>query len=142
MTGLELITAVSEGAGVVVVLLRDRELAQIAQFQQTALSRKSCSEIGDYDAGTLANALGIAALHLDRNEDIDEVLQEAQRISESGAPVLIDVAIDYSVKTYFTKGVIKTNLLRLPWLDRLRFVGRAVGRKLWGQPSGPRHGRT
>ena len=45
-------------------------------------------------------------------------------------PVVIDVAIDYSVKTHFTRGVVKTNLLRLPWLDRLRFIGRAVGRKV------------
>ena len=26
--------------------------------------------------------------------------------------------------------VVKTNLLRFPWPDRLRFIGRAVGRKL------------
>ncbi|HEX6557876.1 MAG TPA: thiamine pyrophosphate-binding protein [Longimicrobiales bacterium] len=137
MTGLELITAASPGAPVIGVLLRDRELAQIAQFQETALSRKACSDIGDYDAVTLANAIGIDALRLDRDQDIDHVLEQAQQISDHGRPVLIDVAIDYSVKTYFTKGVVKTNLLRLPWADRLRFVGRAVGRKLWGRRSGP-----
>lgn len=130
MTGLEMITAVSEEAPLVIVVLRDRELAQIAQFQQTALSRKTCSEIGDYDVALLAGAVGITALRLDRDADIETVLAEAQAITRTGKPVIIDVAIDYSVKTYFTKGVIKTNFLRLPWSDRLRFAGRAITRKL------------
>ena len=43
MTGLELLTAAAYGAGVVVIVLRDRELAQIAQFQRTALNRATCS---------------------------------------------------------------------------------------------------
>jgi len=33
---------------------------------------------------------------------------------------------------YFTRGVVKTNFLRLAWKDRLRFAGRAVARKLGG----------
>lgn len=130
MTGLEMITAVSAGAAVVIIVLRDGELAQIAQFQQTALSRKTCSEVGDYDAGALANALGIEALRIDTNSEIASVLVAAQRITDAGRPVVIDVAIDYSMKTHFTRGVIKTNLLRLPWTDRLRFVSRAAARKL------------
>lgn len=130
MTGLEMITAATLGLGVVVVVLRDRELAQIAQFQQTALSRKTASEIGEYDVSLLFQSLGVATLRLDRNAEIDGVLAEAQRITGAGQPVVIDVAIDYAEKTYFTRGVVKTNLLRLPWSDRLRFIGRAVFRKL------------
>jgi acetolactate synthase-1/2/3 large subunit len=125
-----MITAATLGLGVVVVVLRDRELAQIAQFQQTALSRKTASEIGEYDVSLLFQSLGVATLRLDRNAEIDGVLAEAQRITGAGQPVVIDVAIDYAEKTYFTRGVVKTNLLRLPWSDRLRFIGRAVFRKL------------
>ncbi len=132
MTGLELITAASLGLSVVVVVLRDRELAQIAQFQQTALSRKTASEIGDYDVATLFKAVGVETLAIDNNAQIDTVLRDAHSIAASGRPVAIDVAIDYSQKTYFTKGVVKTNLLRLPWNDRLRFVGRALLRKISG----------
>ena len=40
------------------------------------------------------------------------------------------VAIDYSEKTYFTRGVVKTNLRRLPAGDRLRMIGRALARRL------------
>ncbi|HEY0671319.1 MAG TPA: thiamine pyrophosphate-binding protein, partial [Longimicrobiales bacterium] len=130
MTGLEMITAATLQLPIVVVVLRDRELAQIAQFQQTALSRKTSSELGDYDASALFHALGVQTLRLDRNEDIESCLRDAGRIVASGKPVVIDVAIDYSQKTHFTKGVVKTNLLRLPWNDRLRFIGRALFRKL------------
>ena len=46
--------------------------------------------------------------------------------------MLVDVAIDYGRKTWFTEGVVKTNLHRLPLKDQIRFVGRALVRKLWG----------
>jgi acetolactate synthase-1/2/3 large subunit len=57
-------------------------------------------------------------------------VERAASVAREGRPVVIDVAIDYSHKTYFTRGVVKTNLGRLPWRDRLRFVGRAIGRKI------------
>jgi acetolactate synthase-1/2/3 large subunit len=50
-----------------------------------------------------------------------------------GRPVIVDAAIDYSEKTWFTRGVVRTALARLDWKDRLRFVGRALGRKLAGR---------
>ncbi len=132
MTGLELLTAAQNRLGVVVVILRDRELAQIAQFQETALGRKSCSELPDYDLAGLARSLGVEPLTLSRDAEIPEILRRAKEVSETGRPVLVDTAIDYSVKTYFTRGVVKTNFLRLPWADRLRFVARALGRKALG----------
>jgi acetolactate synthase I/II/III large subunit len=132
MTGLELLTAASFELPVAVFVLRDRELAQIAQFQQVALNRKTASELGDYDAGTLAQALGVPALRLDRDEDIDTVLEQVLQVTRSGSPVLVDVAIDYTRRTYFTRGVVMTNLLRLPWSDRLRFLGRALWRRAGG----------
>jgi acetolactate synthase-1/2/3 large subunit len=132
MTGLELITAAQEGIGVVVLVLRDRELAQIAQFQGTAMNRKVASALPDYDLKNLAKGMGCEFLRLDVDDDSQEVLTRARSISEQGLPVVVDVAIDYSRKTFFTKGVVKTNLLRFPLRDRLRFVGRALVRKVTG----------
>ena len=132
MTGLELLTAAKEGLGVVVLVLRDRELAQIAQFQETAMNRKTASRVHDYDVGGLATGMGIPALSLDRDDDVESVLVEADRIAGQGTPVLVDVAIDYGRKTYFTRGVVKTNLHRLPLKDQVRFVGRAVVRRFTG----------
>lgn len=130
MTGLELITAARYRLPIVVVLLRDRELAQISQFQETALGRKTCSELADYDLDAVCSGLGIPTLALRHDDEIDDVLARAAGITASGSPVVIDCAIDYSRKTYFTRGVVKTNLLRLPWPDRLRFVARAVARRV------------
>ena len=132
MTGLELLTAGREGAGVVTLLLRDRELAQIAQFQGTAMGRKVSSQVGDYDAVALASSLGITSLALEKDGDVEAVLTDALRLAEEGRPVLVDVAIDYSQKTYFTQGVVRANLHRLPLKDQIRFVGRAITRKLTG----------
>lgn len=132
MTGLELLTAAQLGIAVAVFVLRDRELAQIAQFQATALSRKTASELPDYDAGALAGALGVEALRLARDADSAGILARAREILAAGRPVLVDVAIDYSRKTFFTAGVVKTNLLRFSWPERLRFIGRALRRKVLG----------
>lgn len=130
MTGLELITAAANAAPIACFVLRDGELAQIAQFQQVAFNRRANSAVGDYDVATLAEAVGVAALRLDQDAQIDDVLRDARELTGTGRPVIVDVAIDYSRKTYFTQGVVKTNLARLPWRDRLRFVTRAVGRRV------------
>lgn len=130
MTGLELLTAVQAGAAIVVVVLRDRELAQIAQFQGVALNRKTASRLPDYDLAPLCQALGVECLTLARDAEVPAVLEQARAIAAAGRPVVVDCAIDYSEKTYFTRGVVKTNLNRLPWPDRLRFLGRAAWRKV------------
>jgi acetolactate synthase-1/2/3 large subunit len=130
MTGLELLTAAHLQLPVMVLVLRDRELAQIAQFQQTALARKVCSELPDYDLAALCRAVGVEHLSLCLNADVETVLRQACAVTDAGRPVVVEVAIDYSQKTYFTSGVVRTNLGRLPWPDRLRFVARALGRRL------------
>jgi acetolactate synthase-1/2/3 large subunit len=132
MTGLELLTAAREGIGVMALVLRDRELAQIAQFQATALSRKVASRVDDYSLERFAEGMGVEFLPMETDDTVGEVVEEAWEIAVSGRPVLVEVAIDYSRKTYFTRGVVKTNLLRLPLGEQARFLGRALLRKLKG----------
>src|SRR5271157_5297157 len=136
MTGLELLTARQLSLPVMVLVLRDRELAQIAQFQQIALGQKTCSELPDYDLAAICRGVGVEYLALRRNTDAKGILKQALTLTGSGHPVVVEVAIDYSQKTYFTRGVVRTNLGRLPWPDRIRFVLRALGRKL--SPAGKR----
>ncbi len=131
MTGLEMLTAASLGLAVAFLVLRDRELAQIAQFQGVAYNRKACSQLPDYDFAAISAGTGVECLRLKTDQDIAPVLEHAKSILSEGRPVAIDVAIDYSRKTYFTRGVVRTTLGRLPWMDRIRFVGRAVGRKIF-----------
>jgi acetolactate synthase-1/2/3 large subunit len=133
MTGLELLTAAAYKVGVVVCVLRDGELAQIAQFQRTTLNRDTCSVLHPYSAEALAKAVNCAYLSLRDNPSARAVLAEALGIARGGAPVVVEVAVDYSQKTYFTKGVVTTNLWRLPLRDRLRMVGRALARRLPGR---------
>ncbi len=130
MTGLELLTAAHYGVPLAVFVLRDRELAQIAQFQATAFNRRTASVLPDFHVGSLAEAVGVEWLPLDSDADLAEVVAAAAATVASGRPVLVDVAIDYSEKTYFTRGVVRTMLGRLPWRDRLRFVWRSVSRRL------------
>jgi acetolactate synthase-1/2/3 large subunit len=130
MTGLEMLTAAQLQLPVMVLLLRDRELAQIAQFQQTALGRKSCSELPDYDLPAFCRAVGAEHLLMSNNAQIDSVLRQARAVTEGKRPVIVEVNIDYSRKTYFTDGVVKVNLARLPWTDRLRMVVRALARRI------------
>ncbi len=132
MTGLELLTAANQGVPVAVFVLRDAELAQIAQFQMTAFNRRVASLLPDYHVGSIAEAVGVEWLSLDRDEQVEEVVRAAVATVAAGRPVLVDTAIDYSDKTHFTRGVVKTSLGRLPWRDRLRFVARALSRKLRG----------
>ena len=132
MTGLELLTAAQEKVAAVFVVLRDGELAQIAQFQSTAMNRKTKSVLADFSVKPICEGLGVACLPLEMDADIVEVLSRAAEIVAGGEPVVIDAAIDYSERTYFTKGVVKTNLLRMPMRDRLRFIARAVGRRIVG----------
>ena len=129
MTGLELLTAAQLQLPILVLVLRDRELAQIAQFQQTALGRKTCSELPDYNLPAFCEAVGTEYLALSRNADTEAVLQKAREMAKTGRPVVVEVAIDYSRKTYFTSGVVRTNLTRLPWPDPVRMVARALGRR-------------
>lgn len=132
MTGLELLTAANQGIPVLVVVLRDRELAQIAQFQGTAFNRPVASRLPDYDLAGLAAGMGIECLPLRNDGEIDAVLATARERLDAGMPVMVDAAVDYAARTWFTKGVVKTMLGRLSWPDRLRFIGRALVRKVTG----------
>jgi acetolactate synthase-1/2/3 large subunit len=133
MTGLELLTASNLDLPVTVFVLRDGELAQIAQFQHTALASKTASQLPGFDLSMICRGLGVEYLKLTHDAQIASTLTRAHRIQAGGRPVLVEVEIDYSQPTFFTRGVVLTNLGRLPWPDRLRFVARAVGRRLPGR---------
>ncbi|MBK8725807.1 MAG: hypothetical protein IPL96_07045 [Holophagaceae bacterium] len=131
MTGLELLTARQQGAAVLIVVLRDRELGQIAAFQRTLTAAAPCSVLPDYDLAALAAVSGTGCRAVDADGDLEAALDWALAETAAGRPAVLDVAIDYERKTYFTKGVVQANFGRLPWRDRLRMVGRAVVRRIF-----------
>ncbi len=132
MTGLELLTAAALRAAPLVCVLRDGELGQIAQFQRTSLDRDTCSVLAPYRLDAFAGAVNAAFLRVATDADLETVLSRALAVVRGGQPAVVEVAIDYSRKTYFTRGVVATTLRRLPLGDRLRMLARAAGRHVAG----------
>jgi len=129
MTGLETLTAAHYGAAPLVCVLRDGQLAQIAQFQGTALNRDTCSTLPPFSVEHFAATTGAAYSRLTKDDELDRVLRGALERTRRGQVTMVEVAIDYSRKTYFTRGVIATNFWRLPMGERVRVIGRAVKRR-------------
>jgi acetolactate synthase-1/2/3 large subunit len=132
MTGLEMATAVAQETGVVWFVFNDGELAQIAQAQETPYNRKTCTVLPELDFEGLARANRVGFRLMRDDSEIDAVVADALAMAARGEPVLVDVRIDYSKRTRFTEGVIKTNLKRFGFPDQARLVGRALWRRLAG----------
>ncbi len=132
MTGLEMATAVAQKTGVVWFVFNDGELAQIAQAQETPYNRKTCTVLPELDFEGLARANRVGFRLMRDDSDIDRVIGDALAAAAAGEPVLVDVRIDYSRRTRFTEGVIRTNLKRFGLADQARLVGRALWRRLTG----------
>ncbi len=132
MTCMEILTAAINNLGVIYFVFHDGELSQISQGQEIPYNRKTCSILGTIDIGGVAKATGAAFLTMNRQDEIAPIISESLKISENGQPVIVDVAVDYSKRTRFTKGVVETVLKRFPVGDKFRFVGRALLRKVTG----------
>jgi acetolactate synthase-1/2/3 large subunit len=132
MTGLELATATAQRLGVVVFVFNDGELAQIAQAQEIPYNRKTCTVLGPLDVAGVAQATGAAFVRMTGDADIERGLEEAFAATAQQRPVLVDVAVDYSKRTRFTEGIVKTNLERFDLGTKARLVGRALWRRVSG----------
>jgi acetolactate synthase-1/2/3 large subunit len=132
MTAMEILTAAVNELGVVFFVFHDGELGQISQFQHIPLKYKTCTVLGDVRFEGVATATGAAYLRMQNDHDVSRAIDEALAIAEKGAPVLVDVNIDYSRRSAFTSGVVKTSLGRFPIAQKLRFVGRALKRHTIG----------
>lgn len=128
MTGMELLTATTLNLGIVIFVFHDGELGQIGQFQQVSFNKKTCSVLGQIKIEGVAIATGAHFLELKENNQIEKIILEAMSLAKEGRPVLVDVKIDYSKKTYFTKGVVATNFSHFPLGQKIRFVGRSIKR--------------
>jgi acetolactate synthase-1/2/3 large subunit len=130
MTGLELTTAAQRGLPVGAVVLRDGKLGQTASFQRTLTNAAPCSVLPDYDLTALAAVAGCACRKVAREAETGLAIQWLREELAAGRPAVLDVAIDYSRKTYFTRGVVKANFGRLSWQERVRMVKVALERRL------------
>ncbi len=132
MTGMELITAVMNQLGVIITVFNDGELSQISQGQQIPYNRKVCTELGQINVEGVAIAIGAEYLKMNKNSEIEDTIRKAVILAGEGKVVILDIMVDYSKKTRFTKGIVSTNLGRFPFREKMRFIGRAMKRKISG----------
>jgi len=130
MTGMETLTASTYQKGIVYFVFSDGELGQISQFQKIPLNRKVATILGNVNIKGIADATGASYFYLENDAAIESVLTEAFDEVKKDKPVIVDVNIDYSKKTMMTKGVIKTNLRRFSFKEKVRFIGRALKRHI------------
>lgn len=132
MTGLELLTAKRNNLGIVIFVFHDGELSQISQGQEIPYNRKTATQLGDFKLEGIADAVGATYLAIEDDTQIDQIISAALKEAKVDRIVLVDVFIDYDKRTRFTKGVVKSVLGNFPFSDKIRFIGRAITRKILG----------
>ncbi len=132
MTAMEILTATSDNLGVVYFVFADGELSQIAQAQDIPYSRKTCTVLPALQYAPFAESVGAAYVKIATNKDAEFGIGRALDFAEKGQPVVVEVNIDYDKKTRFTKGAMKANLDRFDFTTKMRFIGRALLRKITG----------
>jgi len=132
MTCMEIVSATRLGLGLVYYVFHDGELSQIAQAQEIPFNRKPCTALGAIDFNGVAIATGAEYIRVASNSEVPQAIARARELAAVGRPVIVDLIMDYSKRTAFTQGAVKTNFKRLPLAQRLRMVTRAVTRKITG----------
>ncbi|MBI3542127.1 MAG: thiamine pyrophosphate-binding protein [Deltaproteobacteria bacterium] len=132
MTGLEILTAATLNAGIAYFVFYDGELSQISQGQEIPYNRKTCTIVGQLKLEGVALATGAKYIAIENDVQLKDRICDALAAATRGQPVIVDVRVDYSKRTRFTQGVVKTVLKRFPLGDKFRFIGRAVVRKVTG----------
>ena len=132
MTCMEILTAATNDLGVVYYVFNDGELAQIAQAQQsrTTASPARGSESSISKAWRSPPARPTCRCPTMRRSPTS--FGKRTRSLAGGWPVIVDVRIDYSKRTAFTEGTMKTNFRRFPFNEKLRFLTRAAVRHVAG----------
>ena len=130
MTCMETLTASSLETGAVYFVFNDGELSQIAQAQEIPYNRKTCTVLHEVKIKGIAEATGCEFISIKENAACEEGIRTALAYAAQNTPVIVDVRIDYSKRTRFTKGIVKTNLERFTIGNKARFIGRALLRRV------------
>ena len=130
MTCMETLTASSLGLGGVYFVFNDGELSQISQAQEIPYNRKTCTVLHEVKYKGIADATGCEFITIDNDRHCEEGINEALLLASLNKAVIVDVKIDYSKRTRFTKGIVKTNLERFTMGNKARFIGRALLRRV------------
>jgi len=132
MTCMEIVTAIQHQLGIVFFVFNDGELSQISQAQEIPYNRKPCTELAPINYEAISTGLGAKFYKLTTKDDIDNIIKQALSNAVNNQSVIVDVEIDYSKKTAFTQGAVKTNFGRFDSGTKLRFLARSIKRKITG----------
>jgi len=130
MSQTELFTASDRNIGAIFTIFNDGELAQISQAQQTPYNKKTCTVLPNTRFKALSEASGCTYLRIENNEEVATKITQALDLMNKNIPVVLDVNIDYSKRTRFTKGIISTNLKRMAMPTKVRMISRALWRRV------------
>jgi len=97
---------------------------------QRKYNKKTGTVLPNIRFKALANASGCEYIRIENNSQIEEKVAQALTFSMQQKPVVLDVNIDYSKRTRFTKAIIKTNLNRMNLLTKVRMISRALWRMI------------
>lgn len=132
MTGLEALTAATYGAAPLIVVMRDGKHGLIAEFQKMPLNRQTCSVLPNYELQSIAEGVGCRYFRVIRDAELESVIPEVLDLIRARTPVILEVGVDYTEKTYFSRGVVATTFWRFSWSERLRMIGRGLLRRVSG----------
>ena len=130
MTCMETLTAASLELGGVYFVFNDGELSQISQAQEIPYNRKTCTVLREAKFSGIAEATGCGFISIENDDACEAAIAKALSLAAQNKPVIVDVKIDYSKRTRFTKGIVKTNLERFTLGNKARFIGRALLRRV------------
>lgn len=130
MTCMEILTAKANKLGILYCVFSDGELSQIAQAQALPYQEKACTVLPKIDLKGVAIATGASYMSVSRNKDLAKILAKAHAMTRKGEPVIVNINIDYSKQTAFTKGTSATMFKGFDSKDKYRFVKRIIRRKL------------
>ena len=122
INGMEALTAVREKLGTVYCLFNNSE-------------RNSAKNLGHINWGSFADALECGYFPITNNKGIDIIVRRALETAAHGQPVILDICIDYSRKSFYGQQQEKAQLAQLPGRDKLGIVKRAIVRKIMGARS-------
>ena len=132
MTCMEIVSATRLGLGIAYYVFHDGELSQIAQAQEIPFNRKPCTDLGKIDFAGVAMATGADYVKVESDGGIAAAIARARENAAAGRCTVVDLVMDYSKRTAFTQGAVKTNFRRFPLAHRLRVLGRALKRRITG----------
>lgn len=135
MSCMEIATAVSQKLGCIWFVFNDGELSQISHIQKKAYNRTFYTQLPNIDINGLAESLQAHALSIQNNSQCITTINNALQLADEGHAVVVNVPIDNSKKSQFTKGIIATQFQRLPIRDKVRMISRAVKQRVIKEPN-------